>query len=548
MGNKLLQRYFLLASGIIFLFIFLGFSLSRYISQAFHEEPREMVPPVFLAQIIDHLNFANRVESLKALESWHKDDFEPQMILLQNDGQVLYPSNLTNMRIQLDEMNKLSKAYDYLDLSRSIHKLPQELIRNSNFDSAMGPGFPPDGGFGGPMPPPPPPDEGYAQNGHKEKPRNPPPSMMPPPPMPPGPMQMKWQWTLIKLNDPDQKLFLVIGPPLDSKKRSQQELSSIGKWMPFFGIGSLVLSLMIGVGVTILIIYLTLRKMINEADSVMSEIKKGNLQARFKVTRKDEFGEAMQRFNLMASEIESLVQKIKDVEKSRTKLLQELAHDLRTPIASLKNLNEILENNFERLDEKTRTEMLQLSAKEIDYFARLVEDLLVLSQVHDPRYDQEQSKLDFKELIIQEVDRLESDLISQKSSLEIKTELPDESFEILGDRYMLQRMIRNALENARNYSKSIIHVRLPHQTYAPEKIILEISDDGKGFSSETLMSFGERRVSRQLQIHNGKLSLGLGSVIMKRICEAHGGYLKATNLIDENGLVSGAQLHFEFTK
>lgn len=541
MGNKIFQRYFLLASGIIFLFIFLGFSLSRYISQAFHEEPREMLPPIFMAQIIDHLNFANREESLKALASWHKDDFEPQMILLQNDGQVLYPPNLTKTRIQLNEMSKLSKAYDYVDLSRSIHKLPQEIIKNSN----MGPGLPPDGGFGGPIPPPPP-DERYGSNANREQPRNlPPPSMMPPPPMPPGPMQMKWQWTLIKLDDADQKLFLIIGPPLDSKKENKQQLNSFGKWMPFFGIGSLILSLMIGVGVTILIIYLTLRKMINEADSVMSEIKKGNLQARFKVTRQDEFGEAMQRFNLMAGEIESLVQKIKDVEKSRTKLLQELAHDLRTPIASLKNLNEILENNFERLDEKTRSEMLQLSAKEIDYFSRLVEDLLVLSQVHDPRYDQEQNKLDLKGLVIQEVDRLESDLVSQKNAIEIKTELPDESFEILGDRYMLQRMIRNALENARNYSKKAIHIRLS-QSQEPKKIVLEISDDGKGFSTETLMNFGERRVSRQLQMHNGKLSLGLGSVIMKRICEAHGGQLKAINLIDENGLVSGAQLRFEF--
>jgi len=546
MGNKIFQRYFLLASGIIFLFIFLGFSLSRYISQAFREQPREMVPPVFMAQIIDHLNYSNRVESMKALESWHKDEFEPQMILVQNDGQVLYPEKLQKFKIQLDEMKKITKPYEYIDLSQSMHKLPQELVKNFN-PPGSGPGFPPDGGFGGGGPPipPPPPDDHRGSIGDRGQQRHLPPPMMPP--LPPGPMQMKWQWTLIKLNDPDQKLFLVIGPPLDNKKKTQPQLSTVGKWMPFFGIGSLILSLMIGVGVTILIIYLTLRKMINEADSVMSEIKKGNLQARFKVTRRDEFGEAMQRFNLMAGEIESLVQKIKDVEKSRTKLLQELAHDLRTPIASLKNLNEILENNFERLDEKTRTEMLQLSAKEIDYFARLVEDLLVLSQVHDPRYDQEQNKLDFKGLVIQEIDRLESDLVSQKSSIELKTDLPDESFEILGDRYMLQRMIRNSLENARNYSKKTIHVRLS-QTQQPQKIVLEISDDGKGFSTETLMNFGERRVSRQLQMHNGKLSLGLGSVIMKRICEAHGGQLKAINLIDENGLVSGAQLRFELNK
>ncbi|OFZ30697.1 MAG: hypothetical protein A2622_13595 [Bdellovibrionales bacterium RIFCSPHIGHO2_01_FULL_40_29] len=106
--------------------------------------------------------------------------------------------------------------------------------------------------------------------------------------------------------------------------------------LPWLGIGSLIISLFIGIGVTIFIIYNSVHKKIKEADDVISQIQSGNLKARFKIQRRDEFGEAMVRFNKMADEIEKLVDHLKFVELARTKLIQELAHD--TKYFTIQNL------------------------------------------------------------------------------------------------------------------------------------------------------------------------------------------------------------------
>ena len=113
----------------------------------------------------------------------------------------------------------------------------------------------------------------------------------------------------------------------------------------------------------------------------MKIFEKGNLKARFPIVRMDEIGQTMLRFNHMADEIEHLVERMKTVEASRASLLQELAHDLRTPVASLKNLIETVATKDASMQPALRVELMELALSECEYFERLVEDLLVIAQV-----------------------------------------------------------------------------------------------------------------------------------------------------------------------
>ena len=118
----------------------------------------------------------------------------------------------------------------------------------------------------------------------------------------------------------------------------------------------------------------------------------------------DEIGQAMCRFNKMAEEIERLVEHLRSVEKARMALLQELAHDLRTPVASLKNLLATLEKRDQGSDTKVRAELMTLAQKEVDYFARLLEDLLILAQISEPRYAGDRREIQLEELFEDEAE------------------------------------------------------------------------------------------------------------------------------------------------
>lgn len=333
--------------------------------------------------------------------------------------------------------------------------------------------------------------------------------------------------------------YLLISPPDRPKGRDMAPF-------PLIGIVSLLLSLLLGIGTTMAFVYNGVQRGVSEADRVIGEIYKGNLKARFDIRRKDEFGEAMLRFNLMADEVEKLVLNLKDAEKSRTLFFQELAHDLRTPIASLKNLMEILDTKRNSLDQNVQNELTGLALKEIHYFERLVEDLLFLAQVKTPSRQIEDSNVNLSNLLSESIDDFSLRSEHKDHRVESHLYLDQDLLTIHGDDHLLRRLIRNALENAFAFAKSVVSVSLRKVGENGIEIIIE--DDGPGFSEDALKLFGSRRVTRKLEDKpDGRLSVGLGSVVMKTICIAHQGTIKAENRMNGQDVL-GARLTFTFPR
>ncbi|MGZ3657054.1 MAG: ATP-binding protein [Bdellovibrionota bacterium] len=293
----------------------------------------------------------------------------------------------------------------------------------------------------------------------------------------------------------------------------------------FFPFSFLLMAFMVlmGIGIALWIIFRSLRATAQQADDVISELKRGNLKARFPIHRNDEIGQAMKRFNSMADEIESLVERLRAAESSRNNLLQELTHDLRTPVASLKTMLEGIFQSVELAGDVL--EMSELSLNEVDYLERLVEDLLLLARLTEPRYKASKGLVDFLSLLEQESDTL---AYKHEGRVRIVTHLNVDEALILGDEHLFQRLVRNTLDNAFAYAKSKVEVEL--NCAANGSIQVRVTDDGEGISPEDLSKFGERREQRTVKRKKGgKLSLGLGSVIMKSVVSLHGGKLSVGN-------------------
>ncbi len=313
----------------------------------------------------------------------------------------------------------------------------------------------------------------------------------------------------------------------------------------FLSIGVLVFSTLMGAGVSLLYIFSSFGKKALLLDGVMSEFKRGNLKARIPITRKDEVGQAMQRFNLMAEELERLVDHLKSVERSRVQLLQELTHDLRTPVASLKNLLETLSVGYGQITDKVREEIIHLTLHEVDYFERLIEDLLVLAQVSEPRYQAGREPVFLDGLLAEESEIVLGKELSVGRHLGLKSEIQARDISFLGDRTLLKRLFRNALENAFSFARHEVKVTLRRTDKGVE---IMIDDDGPGFNEAALRNFGVRRSTREIgtQTSGGRLSVGLGSVIMKTVAEIHQGSVDAGNRTDVDGKIIGGRITLKF--
>lgn len=111
----------------------------------------------------------------------------------------------------------------------------------------------------------------------------------------------------------------------------------------------------------LLLTFLVFRQKSREAKKVISALAWGELKARFPISRINLIGSLMTDFNRMAQSIEELVGRIEENDRSRRDLLQELGHDLRTPLTSLRTAADTLVSHG-----------AAMAPKEHDRFARII--------------------------------------------------------------------------------------------------------------------------------------------------------------------------------
>lgn len=299
---------------------------------------------------------------------------------------------------------------------------------------------------------------------------------------------------------------------------------------------ALVLSGFLAAAISLFLLFSSMRQKARQAAEVIAAIKQGDWHKRMPIDGVDEVGHLMQEFNRMADEIESAVRSMQRAEASRTGLLQDLAHDLRTPIASLRGLIETLEMRNDSLTPKSRAELFSLAQNEIDYFARLVEDLLFLAQVRDPRYLNSGTTVDLTQILRDQVERAQTE---GKSEVSLSGDVAN-AILMRGDEVLLKRLIRNSIDNAVSFAKSAVSISVERDT--PGFVKIKIADDGPGFTDQSLQTFGEKRFSRFIAAGEGeRLSVGLGSVIMTTVANVHGGKVEARN-VDADGQRVGAEV------
>lgn len=226
-----------------------------------------------------------------------------------------------------------------------------------------------------------------------------------------------------------------------------------------------------------------------------------------------------------------VVQDITDrvrLREMKEELTGNLAHELKTPLSTLRGA---LEGLGEISLPQEERELLHLAQAQLRRMEELIRDLLELSRIEQS--EPEREFLDFSQLVEEEVERFLPQ--AQGKGLILQYESPSEAVFVEGDRFFLQRMVRNLLDNALRYTPTggKVEVRVYE---SEEEAVLEVSDTGVGIPEKDLPRIFERfyrgEPSRSVE-HGGT---GLGLAIVKHAAEAHGGRVEVFSKVGEGTL------------
>ncbi|MDT0328860.1 sensor histidine kinase [Nocardiopsis lambiniae] len=199
-------------------------------------------------------------------------------------------------------------------------------------------------------------------------------------------------------------------------------------------------------------------------------------------------------------------------ERSRADLVSEVAHELRSPLTSVKGFTSTLLTKWERLTDKQKLFMLETVNADADRVTRLIHDLLDVSRIESGRIEVRRQVVDVTEVVRRVVaGRIAAGESEERFRVETREGLP----RMWLDPDKIEQILSNLVENGVRHGAGTVSIVIePCEGGAA----VSVRDEGQGIAPETIP-----RVFRQFWRSKRRSGTGLGLFIVKGLVEAHGG-------------------------
>ncbi|MYA60394.1 MAG: HAMP domain-containing histidine kinase, partial [Chloroflexi bacterium] len=258
-----------------------------------------------------------------------------------------------------------------------------------------------------------------------------------------------------------------------------------------------------------------------ELTETAERLGKGELDQRVSQNHGGEIGQLASAFNTMASELET-------AETRRRRLTADIAHELRTPLTNIRGYLEAVKDGVVEPDADT----IETLHNETLHLSTLVEDLRLLA-IADAGALKLEMFPDRIETIVESVVQA-SKPRSIDAGVELVSEIADELPLVEIDRTRMIQVLQNLIENAIQHSPPDSQVILRvDQIEENRSVQISVSDQGDGIPEADIGHLFDQfyRVDTSRTRSTG--GAGLGLTIVKRLVEAHGGYISVTSEIGD---------------
>ena len=310
----------------------------------------------------------------------------------------------------------------------------------------------------------------------------------------------------IKGSDNEIKGYLIIHNDWQELERKVSD-----RYMRYYLIGS---------GVTLLLIlifglrtYVRIIRPFEKMKDFAASVSTGDLDTPLAMDRKNVFGAFTESFDIMREELKTARKKEYEANVSKRELVAQLSHDIKTPVASIKAMSEVLSARLPEESDRQKADSIAVKADQID--------ALVSNLFASALNDLEKMSVDLKEAGSNELTGIikDADYENKVKPYEISECI------ILIDQLRTRQVVNNIIYNSYKYAGTPIYVE---SSIEDESLIVSFTDRGGGVDeNEITLIVGEYKRGSNTK---GKQGSGMGLYISSELMKAMGGSLEASNV------------------
>lgn len=237
----------------------------------------------------------------------------------------------------------------------------------------------------------------------------------------------------------------------------------------------------------------------------------------------DEVAYLVDAFNAMLAEIGARSEALVQADRMKDQFLATLAHELRNPLAPIRNALHILRVAKHRPELVDQAQSMM--ERQVRQLVRLVDDLLDVSRITTGKLTLHREPVALADVVENAIEIARPVIEAQRHSLVVR--LPAEKVMLTADATRLAQVFSNLLNNAAKYTDSGGRIELSAELCG-DNVRVEVRDNGMGISRELLPDVFNMFTQADAALRRPTQSgLGVGLALVKRLVELHGGTIAA---------------------
>ena len=224
----------------------------------------------------------------------------------------------------------------------------------------------------------------------------------------------------------------------------------------------------------------------------------------------------------VAIENARLYRHVQENDRRKNEFLAMLAHELRNPLAPIRNAAELLQ--MLDIQQESVLWASDVIARQVDHLVRLVDDLLDISRITGGKIQLQIEPVDARTVVDRAVETSRPLIDARRHTLDVR--VPSQPLPVKADPVRLAQVLANLLNNAAKYTEEGGKIDL-ELVRSGSEAVFRVRDNGVGISSEKLSAIFElfTQVDRSLDRAQG--GLGIGLTLVRKLIEMHGGTVEA---------------------